>query len=128
MKTFWNTQGGLTQLTEWQPNCWIQVTCPSDRRLDRRGTEVHGQGNQGLCRIHQKGQRCSSKGVQDTFQQRAVGRYGQQSQGHQKEHVQQGECRCPQSQDDIRRYEMGLELPPKLTQNQRITYLAAQQH
>ena len=26
MKTFWNTQGGLTQLTEWQPNCWIQVT------------------------------------------------------------------------------------------------------
>ena len=30
MKTFWNTQGGLTQLTEWQPNCWIQVTCPTD--------------------------------------------------------------------------------------------------
>ena len=29
MKTFWNTQGGLTQLTEWQPNCWIQVTCPT---------------------------------------------------------------------------------------------------
>ena len=30
MKTFWNTQGGLTQLTEWQPNCWIQVTCPTE--------------------------------------------------------------------------------------------------
>ena len=30
MKTFWNTQGGLSQLTEWQPNCWIQVTCPTD--------------------------------------------------------------------------------------------------
>jgi magnesium transporter len=30
MKTFWNTQGGLTQLQEWQPNCWIQVTCPTD--------------------------------------------------------------------------------------------------
>ena len=30
MKTFWNTQGGLAQLTEWQPNCWIQVTCPTD--------------------------------------------------------------------------------------------------
>ena len=29
MKTFWNTQGGLSQLTEWQPNCWIQVTCPN---------------------------------------------------------------------------------------------------
>ena len=30
MKTFWNTQGGLTQLTEWQPNCWIQMTCPTE--------------------------------------------------------------------------------------------------
>ncbi|MBQ8487560.1 MAG: magnesium transporter CorA family protein [Prevotella sp.] len=30
MKTYWNTQGGLTQLPEWQPNCWIQVTCPTE--------------------------------------------------------------------------------------------------
>ena len=30
MKTFWNTQGGLTQLPEWQPNSWIQVTCPTE--------------------------------------------------------------------------------------------------
>ena len=30
MKTFWNTQGGLSQLQEWQPNCWIQVTCPTE--------------------------------------------------------------------------------------------------
>ena len=30
MKTFWNTQGGLTQLDEWQPNCWIQMTCPTE--------------------------------------------------------------------------------------------------
>ena len=30
MKTYWNTQGGLTQLTEWEPNCWIQVTCPTE--------------------------------------------------------------------------------------------------
>ena len=30
MKTFWNTQGGLTQIEEWQPNCWIQVTCPTE--------------------------------------------------------------------------------------------------
>ena len=30
MKTFWNTQGGLTQINEWQPNCWIQVTCPTE--------------------------------------------------------------------------------------------------
>ena len=37
MKTFWNTQGGLSQLTEWQPNCWIQVTCPTDE--DQRELE-----------------------------------------------------------------------------------------
>ena len=30
MKTYWNTQEGLTQLPEWQPNCWIQVTCPTE--------------------------------------------------------------------------------------------------
>ena len=30
MKTYWNTQGGLTQLQEWQPNCWIQMTCPTE--------------------------------------------------------------------------------------------------
>ena len=37
MKTFWNTQGGLTQLPEWQPNCWIQVTCPTEE--DQRELE-----------------------------------------------------------------------------------------
>jgi magnesium transporter len=39
MKTFWNTQGGLSQLTEWQPNCWIQMTCPTDdeqRELEKK--------------------------------------------------------------------------------------------
>ena len=30
MKTYWNYNGGLTQLNEWQPNCWIQVTCPTE--------------------------------------------------------------------------------------------------
>ena len=37
MKTFWNTQGGLTQLNEWQPNCWIQLTCPTEE--DQRELE-----------------------------------------------------------------------------------------
>ena len=37
MKTFWNTQGGLTQIDEWQPNCWIQVTCPTEE--DQREIE-----------------------------------------------------------------------------------------
>ncbi|MBP5258207.1 MAG: magnesium transporter CorA family protein [Prevotella sp.] len=30
MRTYWNTNGGLTTLKEWEPNCWIQVTCPTD--------------------------------------------------------------------------------------------------
>ena len=30
MKSYWNTNGGLSQLKEWQPNCWIQVTCPTE--------------------------------------------------------------------------------------------------
>ena len=30
MKTYWNTNGGLSTLKEWQPNCWIQVTCPTE--------------------------------------------------------------------------------------------------
>ena len=37
MKTFWNTQGGLAQINEWQPNCWIQVTCPTEE--DQRELE-----------------------------------------------------------------------------------------
>ena len=41
MKTYWNTQGGLTQLQEWQPNCWIQVTCPTDE--DRQMLEEQFQ-------------------------------------------------------------------------------------
>ncbi|MBR1687471.1 MAG: magnesium transporter CorA family protein [Prevotella sp.] len=30
MKTYWNTIGGLSQLDQWQPNCWMQVTCPTE--------------------------------------------------------------------------------------------------
>lgn len=37
MKTYWNTDHQLKQLDEWQPNCWIQVTCPTDD--DRRQLE-----------------------------------------------------------------------------------------
>ena len=39
MKSYWNTIGGLSQLQEWQPNCWIQVTCPTEedqRELEER--------------------------------------------------------------------------------------------
>ena len=41
MKTFWNTQGGLTQLSEWQPNCWIQVTCPTEEDQRMLEDEYH---------------------------------------------------------------------------------------
>ena len=30
MKTFWNYNGGLKAINEWEPGCWIQVTCPTD--------------------------------------------------------------------------------------------------
>lgn len=30
MKTYWNTIGNLKTIPEWQPNCWIQVTCPTE--------------------------------------------------------------------------------------------------
>ncbi|MBQ2179289.1 MAG: magnesium transporter CorA family protein [Prevotella sp.] len=33
MKTYWNITGGLSQLEAWQPNCWIQVTCPSEEDI-----------------------------------------------------------------------------------------------
>ena len=38
MKTYWNTQGGLSHLDEWQPNCWIQVTCPTEE--DQRMSDI----------------------------------------------------------------------------------------
>jgi magnesium transporter len=30
MRTYWNIDKKLTAIPEWQPNCWIQVTCPTD--------------------------------------------------------------------------------------------------
>ena len=37
MKTYWNTEHQLQKIDEWQPNCWIQVTCPNED--DRRNLE-----------------------------------------------------------------------------------------
>lgn len=31
MKTYWNINGKLNTIKEWQPNCWIQVTCPTEQ-------------------------------------------------------------------------------------------------
>ena len=30
MRTYWNIDKSLKAIPEWQPNCWIQVTCPTD--------------------------------------------------------------------------------------------------
>ena len=33
MKTYWNITGGLSQIDTWHPNCWIQVTCPTEEDI-----------------------------------------------------------------------------------------------
>ena len=30
MRTYWNTSNGLCTIEEWQPGCWVQVTCPTE--------------------------------------------------------------------------------------------------
>ncbi len=30
MRTYWNIDKNLKAIPEWQPNCWIQVTCPTE--------------------------------------------------------------------------------------------------
>lgn len=30
MKKYWNTINGLKQIPQWEPGCWIQVTCPTE--------------------------------------------------------------------------------------------------
>ena len=37
MKTYWNTEHQLQMMDSWQPNCWIQVTCPTEE--DRKNLE-----------------------------------------------------------------------------------------
>ncbi len=34
MRTYWNTTNGLCTVNEWQPNCWVQVTCPTQEDVD----------------------------------------------------------------------------------------------
>ena len=34
MRTFWNTTNGLRTIDTWEPNCWVQVTCPSEDDTD----------------------------------------------------------------------------------------------
>ncbi len=34
MRTFWNTKHGLRTIDSWEPDCWVQVTCPSGEDTD----------------------------------------------------------------------------------------------
>ena len=34
MRTYWNTANGLRTIDNWMPNCWVQVTCPSQDDVD----------------------------------------------------------------------------------------------
>ena len=34
MRTYWNTANGLKTMEKWEPNCWVQVTCPTQDDLD----------------------------------------------------------------------------------------------
>ena len=34
MRNYWNIEKNLNAIKEWQPNCWIQVTCPTDEEQE----------------------------------------------------------------------------------------------
>lgn len=41
MRTYWNYNRGLRTLDEWQPNCWVQVTCPSNDDVEYLVNDLH---------------------------------------------------------------------------------------
>ena len=41
MKTFWNRSGSLNAIKEWQPGCWIQVTCPTEEEQQQLEDTYH---------------------------------------------------------------------------------------
>lgn len=41
MRTFWNTNHGLHTLDQWEPNCWVQVTCPTQDDARFLQDELH---------------------------------------------------------------------------------------
>ena len=41
MLTFWNTNRGLRTIEQWEPNCWVQVTCPSQDDINFLQNDLH---------------------------------------------------------------------------------------
>ena len=40
MKRFWNTNYGIRSIEEWEPNCWIQVTCPTEQERQQLEDDI----------------------------------------------------------------------------------------
>lgn len=41
MRTFWNTNKGVAPIDTWQPNCWVQITCPVEEDVDFLVNTLH---------------------------------------------------------------------------------------
>jgi magnesium transporter len=41
MRSYWNTKNGIAPLEEWQPGCWVQVTCPVEDDVKFLTDELH---------------------------------------------------------------------------------------
>ena len=41
MRAYWNTKNGIAPLEEWQPGCWVQVTCPVEDDIRFLTDQLH---------------------------------------------------------------------------------------
>ena len=41
MRSFWNIKNGLALMDQWQPNCWVQITCPVEDDVDFLVNQLH---------------------------------------------------------------------------------------
>lgn len=41
MRTYWNTSNGMRTIEEWQPGCWVQVTCPTEEDKNFLESTLH---------------------------------------------------------------------------------------
>lgn len=41
MRTYWNYANGLRTIDEWQPGCWVQVTCPTEEDINFLENTLH---------------------------------------------------------------------------------------
>lgn len=41
MRSFWNTKHNLAAIDQWQPGCWVQVTCPVEEDVRYLVDELH---------------------------------------------------------------------------------------